>query len=188
MGTRLEILARVRQLPDILGKKDHEIAEICGVTPQQWSNYKSAGAHNNEIPPYAALALWNAYGIPMEWIYDGQISRTPDQDMREKLTLANRRAGQWLAGSRAQPLRRTRMARLVLAGLVGAVLFHGSTGNGQAWERAGGLPIEYADFGASRQFCRLQAGVTTAADGYTDGQVIIYKSCMVAEGYSKPPG
>lgn len=90
VGTRDEIIGRLRQLPAILGKTDAELARICGVNPSAWSNYKSESASKNTIIWEAALELWNAYGIPMEWTYDGQVGRVLDPDLREKLALAHR--------------------------------------------------------------------------------------------------
>ena len=92
VGNRNEIIARLRMLPAILGKSDAELARICGVNPSAWSNYKSESASKNTIIWEAALELWNAYGIPMEWVYDGQVSRVTDPDLREKLALAHRLA------------------------------------------------------------------------------------------------
>jgi transcriptional regulator with XRE-family HTH domain len=92
MGTKAETAARLRQLPEILGKKNSDLAEICGVTPQQVSNYKSDTEHNNEIPWRSALAIWKAYGVPMEWIYDGQTVRVSGPEMREKLARTDRAA------------------------------------------------------------------------------------------------
>jgi transcriptional regulator with XRE-family HTH domain len=93
VGTsRDEIIARLRLLPAILGKSDAELARACGVSPSTWSNYKSATASKNTIIWEAALELWNAYGIPMEWTYDGQAARIADPNLREKLALAHRLA------------------------------------------------------------------------------------------------
>ena len=92
MGTRDEIVARLRQLPALLGKSDAEIAYSCGVSPQSWSNFKSDSFIESTIVWHAALELWNVYGIPMEWTYDGQVARIPDPDLREKLALAQRQA------------------------------------------------------------------------------------------------
>jgi transcriptional regulator with XRE-family HTH domain len=92
MGSRDEIIARLRKLPLVLGKSDTELARICGVAASTWSNYKSKKASKNIIIWQAALELWNVYGIPMEWTYDGQVGRVPDADLREKLALANRAA------------------------------------------------------------------------------------------------
>jgi transcriptional regulator with XRE-family HTH domain len=92
VGTRDEIIARLRKLPKILGKSDADLARICGVAPSTWSNYKSQAASKNIIIWEAALELWNVYGIPMEWTYDGQVGRVPDPVLREKLALANRAA------------------------------------------------------------------------------------------------
>jgi transcriptional regulator with XRE-family HTH domain len=92
VGTRDEIIARLRRLPKILGKSDADLARICGVAASTWSNYKSQAASKNIIIWEAALELWNVYGIPMEWVYDGQVGRVPDPDLREKLALANRAA------------------------------------------------------------------------------------------------
>jgi transcriptional regulator with XRE-family HTH domain len=92
VGNRNEIIARLRMLPAILGKSDAELARICGVNPSAWSNYKSESASKNTIIWEAALELWNAYGIPMEWVYDGQVGRVTDPDLREKLALAHRLA------------------------------------------------------------------------------------------------
>jgi transcriptional regulator with XRE-family HTH domain len=92
VGSRDEIIARLRMLPAILGKSDAELARVCGVNPSTWSNYKSATASKNIIIWEAALELWNAYGIPMEWVYDGQVGRISDPDLREKLALAHRLA------------------------------------------------------------------------------------------------
>lgn len=77
--SRAETAARVRQLPKILGKKNSDLAKTCGVTPQQWVKYKSDTEYNNEIPARVALILWQAYGVPMEWIYDGQTVRVSDR-------------------------------------------------------------------------------------------------------------
>jgi transcriptional regulator with XRE-family HTH domain len=92
VGTRDEIIARLRKLPKILGKSDADLARICGVAASTWSNYKSQSASKNIIIWEAALELWNVYGIPMEWVYDGQVGRVPDPVLREKLALANRAA------------------------------------------------------------------------------------------------
>ena len=92
VGTRDEIIARLRMLPAILDKSDAELAHICGVSPSTWSNYKSESASKNTIIWEAALELWNAYGLPMEWVYDGQVGRVTDPDLREKLAMAHRLA------------------------------------------------------------------------------------------------
>lgn len=121
VGTRAEIIARLRQLPEVLGKTDGEIAEICGITAPQWSNYKSETI-DVTIRPLVAWELWNAFGIPMEWVYDGQTARA-EPAMRAKLATANRKAEAWLAGRR--PPSRAHKARIVLILAVGASLAWG---------------------------------------------------------------
>jgi transcriptional regulator with XRE-family HTH domain len=106
VGSRDEIIARLRMLPAILGKSDAELARACGVNPSTWSNYKSATASKNTIIWEAALGLWDAYGIPMEWVYDGQVGRVTDPDLREKLALAQRLAETERAAKRLRRPRR----------------------------------------------------------------------------------
>jgi transcriptional regulator with XRE-family HTH domain len=103
VGTRDEIIERLRQLPEALDKSDTEIAQACGINPSTWSNYKSRAASKNIIVWGVALELWNAYAIPMEWIYDGQVSRVPDPELREKLAVANRAAMAEAASKRIRP-------------------------------------------------------------------------------------
>jgi hypothetical protein len=103
MGTRDEIIARLRQLPEVVGKGDGEIAKICGITSSAWSNYKSEKDNVGTIVWSVALELWNAFGVPMEWIYDGQTAMVPDPEMRTKLATASRKAEEWLASRGATP-------------------------------------------------------------------------------------
>jgi transcriptional regulator with XRE-family HTH domain len=132
MGTRDEIMARLRQLPAILDKTDAEIAEACGITPQMWSNYKSEGASENVIRPMVALELWNAYGIPMEWVYDAQTARA-DSELRAKLAKANREAEAWLAARRPKPGRGPK-AHIAIIMIAGAFLFASYAPSRPSWK------------------------------------------------------
>lgn len=168
MGTRDEIMARLRQVPAILDRTDAEIAETCGVTRQVWANYKSEAASDSQIRPLVALELWNAYGIPMEWVYDGQTTRVPDAELRAKLVKANREAEAWLA-SRRHP-RRNPIAHIAVLAVAGALFFAGSGTAGHAWIRADGHRIHFETLQTVKIACK---------------QVPAYADCMVDHGYRR---
>lgn len=93
-----ETAARMRQLPEALDRKDSEISGVIGVSSSRWANYK---AGIRKISTDAALELWNVYGIPMEWTYDGQVGRIDNPDLRERLSKAHRLAMAEIAPRRA---------------------------------------------------------------------------------------
>ena len=140
MGTmRNRVAARLRQLPGVLGKQDSELAEICRVSRQAWSNYKSTSALN-EIPPEVAFELWLAFGIPMMWIYGGDGSATPNSDLRLRLIQAERAAEAELA---PKPPRRGPGGRIAILVVAGALFFGGLSHTGHAHNRPGSQFLAY---------------------------------------------
>lgn len=179
------VAARLRQLPEVLGKTDGELAMICGVEPSRWSNWKSPAASRNEIPPEAALHLLYAFGVPMEWIYGGDASRSTNPELRIKLHQAERQA----AAEIAPPRRPRPGGRLAILAIAGALLAVGcAEGNTLHWKRVDGLALEDRQVLAAKTACRgsaAQSGNIAAlapesADAATRA---IYYGCMADHGY-----
>lgn len=190
---RAEIVARLRQLPEVLGLTVGEIAEICGVSPQTWSNYISESYTEVSIRPLAALEIEKACGIPMGWIYGGLLDGVANPQMRAKLAAANRKADAWLA-SRRQNQRRGGSASIALLMAVGATLFFGCTEAGHAWKRIDGLAVDNSKVEVARLICKgeannanLTAGQSAAINpevfGYSEQMRTVYTGCMAAHGY-----
>lgn len=192
MGQRDEIVARLRQLPEVLGKTDREIADACGISPQQWSNYKSESYTESSIRPLVALELEKAFGVPMGWVYGGLLDRINDPDLRARLALANRRADAWLAAR--DPRRGRPSARILVWMLACATLFAACTSAGHAWKRIDNAPISAQKAEADRAACRgeavkanLSAGQEAALApetfGFSRAMMAVYVGCMADRGY-----
>lgn len=185
-------MARLRQLPEVLDKTDTEIAETCGVSTQVWSNYKSESGSDSQIRPLVALELEKAYGIPMAWVYGGLTEGCRDSDLRQKLTLANRKAAAWLASR--YPRRRGPGAHIAILMLAGGLLLVGCAEAGHTWKRLDGLAVASERIEADKLACKgeaakanLSAGreAVLAPDtfGWSGGMRAVYFGCMAEKGY-----
>lgn len=191
MPRRDEIIARLEELPDILGKKHTDIAEALGISASQWANYRSENASQNVIVWDVALELSVTFGIPMEWTYAGLLDRVTDAVMRAKLAGANRRIAAKVTPRSGRRGRGTNIAIVVAAS---AVLFGACSTAGHAWKRMDGLPIDAEKVSAARLICRgeadkanMAAGQNAAiapdAFGWSQGMMNVYNGCMAAQGY-----
>lgn len=84
---RNEVAARLRILPDVLGMRAGELAELVGISPPKWSNYTSPNA-SDLIPVYNTRELVRVFGITTDWIYWDNLASIADTGLRNKLQRA----------------------------------------------------------------------------------------------------
>lgn len=76
------VAIRLQLLPAVLGKQDKDLAAAAQVAKTAWSNWKHG---RNQFPPDAAVALWESFGVPILFVYTGQVPNGMDQGLRPKL-------------------------------------------------------------------------------------------------------
>lgn len=74
LQSRQEIGRRLKATRLALGLKATEVCATIDLTKQAWSQYEN-GNRRPELTPMLAFA--DRYGVPLDWIYRGQISHLP---------------------------------------------------------------------------------------------------------------
>ena len=86
---RLDTIWRLNVLKAALGVDHRDMAEITGASPSTWSNWRNPDI-DAMIPPKAALRLFFAYGVTMEWLYGGELATITDAKLRQAILRAER--------------------------------------------------------------------------------------------------
>ena len=87
----LDIQNRLVLLQAALDKSSAEIERETGIKRNAWSQFRNYRKYKRRITIDDALALKDAYGVTLEWIFDNQLWTLPD-DLADKIRAAVRRA------------------------------------------------------------------------------------------------
>lgn len=73
-----DIAERLELTRDAIGLSAAEICRQTGIKPNQWSQYVNPDA-KRPITRQAIYKLKDNFGVTLEWLYDNDLSRMPDQ-------------------------------------------------------------------------------------------------------------
>lgn len=71
-----DVASRLKLTQDALGKTGAELCRDTGIAPNQWSQFLNP-TKKRRITLDAAYKLKDAYGITLEWVFDGDSNRLP---------------------------------------------------------------------------------------------------------------
>lgn len=74
--TREEVAARLRRVREILGYDQKDFAERAGLLPQTYGPYETGA---RELTLVSAKKLRKAYGLPLDFMYFGNIGDLPQR-------------------------------------------------------------------------------------------------------------
>lgn len=88
---RDQVAFRLRLLPIALDRPTKAVYEATGLSKSGWSNVTSPN-QSDRITVDAALDLWEAFGVSVEWVFKGDYNTVLDADLRASLKKAEQDA------------------------------------------------------------------------------------------------